>query len=895
MGFIKLASQWTCSRKEDNLSHLGRRNLIALLCPATLAATLAWSAFYNASSQVISRGAIRQTESGVAINTSGCVLTISPITASAIRVRCAKQGAVESPSLVLLQQTVVPSFKLSQNKSSVVVATAQMRAVFDRHDEALHFTDGLGKTFLSEIAGTRRLDPSSTQGEATFAAEQAFASPLGEHLFGTGEFQDGFLDIRDLPRRLTQVNSQIAIPFVLSSKGYGILWHNYGLTDLNPADERVALARTSTGNETTANVTTAEGTKREVRREADFSGSLEAPRNGRYAFMLDVGQKMARRYHVEIDGKVVLDFSNFWLPPTTSWFGELTAGHHTIHVTGAQDDQPILLWRPADNRTVLRSPVADAVDYVVFAGPTPDQVIATYRQVTGPAPLMPLWAYGYIHCRERFHSSEEILDTAEEFRKRQLPLDLIVQDWQYWGKYGWNAMKWDERNYPDPAGMIERLHAMNVKLMVSVWSKIDPETEVGKQFAAKGYYIPGTQWIDFFNPSAAALYWKNFSERMLSLGIDAWWQDATEPENDDLAGRNTFAGPGDKVRLLFPLFVNKTVYEGQRKDAPTKRVFILSRCAFLGQQRYASATWSGDVGNSWETLRRQITAGLGYTASGLPYWTTDAGGFFRPGPGQYTDPDYHERFLRWFQFSTFSPLQRVHGFQTDTEPWRYGDKVESEVRTYLDLRQQLLPYIYSQAAAVTFQGSTLMRPLVMDFPNDDRALKERYEYMFGPAFLVAPVLEAKAVRWPVYAPATPGGWYNFWTGNPVPSGTADIAAPLEQIPLLVRAGSIVPIGPVEQYAGEKPVADLEIRVYPGADGDFTLYEDEGTNYDYEKGLRSTIHLHWNDAKRELSIGQRDGQFPGMLRSRQFKVIAVPSGVSHQVDYKGEKIVCRLPG
>ena len=274
---------------------------------------------------------------------------------------------------------------------------------------------------------------------------------------------------------------------------------------------------------------------------------------------------------------------------------------------GAQDDHPVLFWRPADDRTVLRSPVADAVDYVVFAGPTPDEVISAYRQVTGPAPLMPLWAYGYIHCRERFHSSQEILDTAEEFRKRQLPLDLIVQDWQYWGKYGWNAMKWDERYYPDPAGMIERLHAMNVKLMVSVWSKIDPETEVGKQFMAKGYYIPGTQWIDFFNPAASALYWKNFSERMLSLGIDAWWQDATEPENDDLAGRSTFAGPGEKVRLLFPFYVNKTVYEGQRKDAPTKRVFILSRCAFLGQQRYASATWSGDVGNSWETLRRQIT------------------------------------------------------------------------------------------------------------------------------------------------------------------------------------------------------------------------------------------------------------------------------------------------
>jgi alpha-D-xyloside xylohydrolase len=840
-------------------------------------------------------GLVSHTASGVAIKTDACVLAIRPITASAMRVRCARETAAESQSIVLLPQSSVPAFKVSEDATSVDIATSKMQAVFDRRSGALHFTNHAGKTFLSEIPGTRRLTPAAVQGEATNAVEEDFVSPPGEHLFGSGEFQDGFLDIRDLPRRLTQVNSQIAIPFLLSSKGYGILWHNYGLTDLNPADQRVVLTRSATGKETAADVTTSEGTRREVRREAEFTGTMEIPGSGQYAFLLDVGQKMARRYHVEIDGKVVIDFSNFWLPPTTSWFSGLSAGRHTVRIIGQQDDQPVLFWRPSEDRTVLRSPVADAIDYVVFAGPTPDDVITGYRQVTGAAPLMPSWAYGYIHCRERFHSSQEILDTAAEFRKRNLPLDVIVQDWQYWGKYGWNAMRWDERYYPDPKAMLDRLHAMNVEFMVSVWSRIDPDTEVGRQFAAKGYYIPGTEWIDFFNPAAASLYWKNFSQRLLSLGIDAWWLDATEPENDDLAGRKTFAGPGDKVRDLYPLFVNKTVYEGQRKDAPTKRVLLLTRCAFLGQQRYAAATWSGDIGSSWESFKRQITAGLGYTASGLPYWTTDAGGFFRPGPGQYTDPAYHERFLRWFQFATFSPLQRVHGFQTDTEPWRYGDQVESEVRRYLDLRQQLLPYIYSQAAAVTFQGSTLMRPLVMDFAGDDQALAQRYEYMFGPAFLISPVLEAGAVRWPVYAPATAGGWYNFWTGSQVPPGTTtDIDAPLERIPVLVRAGSIVPIGPVEQYAGEKPPSDLEIRVYPGADGDFTLYEDEGTNYNYEKGLRSTIHFHWNDKGRELSIGPRSGQFPGMLQSRQFKLVAVDSSAVHQVTYRGRKIAFGLP-
>jgi alpha-D-xyloside xylohydrolase len=863
--------------------------------PAIFAGVFGWAAFAQVSAHGGSSGLIRQTPSGVEIRTEACLLAIRPLTVSAMRVRCSKEASAESPSIVLLKTSSIPAFKVSQDASSVVVATSKMKAIFDRYNGALRFTDNLGSPFLSEVAGTRRLAPATVQGEPTFAVEQDFISPPGEHLFGSGEFQDGFLDIRDLPRRLTHVNSQIGVPFLLSSKGYGILWHNYGLTDLNPADERVLMTPSSTGKETTADVTTSEGTRREVRREGAFTGSMEIPRSGRYAFMLDVGQKMARRYHVEIDSKVIVDFSNFWLPPTTSWLGEVSAGHHTIRIVGQQDDQPVLFWRPSEDRTVLRSPVADAIDYVVFAGPTPDEAIASYREVTGPAPLMPFWVYGYIHCRERFHSSEEILDTAAEFRKRNLPLDVIVQDWQYWGKYGWNAMKWDERYYPDPAGMIDRLHLLNVKFMVSVWSKIDPATDVGKQFAVNHYYIPGSQWIDFFNPAAASLYWKNFSERMLSLGIDAWWQDATEPENDDLAGRSTFAGPGEKVRLLFPLFVNKTVYDGLRKDAPSKRVFILSRCAFLGQQRYASATWSGDIGSGWESFRRQITAGLGYTASGLPYWTTDAGGFFRPGPGQYTDPAYHERFLRWFQFATFSPLQRVHGYQTDTEPWRFGDQVESEVRRYLDLRQQLLPYIYSQAAAVTFQGSTLMRPLVMDFAHDDQALAQKYEYMFGPAFLVSPVLETGAVRWPVYAPATEGGWYNFWTGSPVPPGTTtDIDAPLERIPVLVRAGSIVPIGPVQQFAGEKPPSDLEIRVYPGADGDFSLYEDEGTNYNYEKGMRSTIHFHWNDETRELSIGQRSGQFSGMLESRQFNLVAVDTGSVREVPYHGKKLTLQLP-
>ncbi len=874
------------------MAYSNRRRLQGVYALATLSFFFARPAFPAAVAPADANRLVKQTSSEVEIATGDCLLTLRPLTASALRVRCAKPDTPESASLILTEPTPTPPFKVTQRGTSLILMTDKMQAVFDRNTGALQFTDREGKPFLSGIAGTRRLEPSTVQGEPTFIAEQAFASPAGEHLFGSGEFQDGYLDIRDLPRRLTQVNSQISIPFLLSSKGYGILWHNYGLTELNPADNHISLTRSGKGKETTVDVTTSSGTRKVTRREGEFAGELNIPHNGRYAMMLDVGQKMAKRYHVEVDGKAAVDFANYWLPPTTSWIMDLSAGQHKIRVLGEESDQPVLFWRPSENRTVLRSPVADAVDYVVFAGPTPDDVIATYRQLTGPAPLMPVWAYGYIHCRERFHSSQEILDTAAEFRHRNLPMDVIVQDWQYWGKYGWNAMKWDESYYPDPAGMIRDLHAMNVKLMVSVWSKIDPSTDIGKEFTRNNYYIPGTQWIDFFNPAAARLYWKDFSERMLSLGIDAWWQDATEPENDDLTGRRTFAGPGEKVRLLYPLFVTKTVYEGQRNDAPDKRVFILTRSAFPGAQRYAAATWSGDIGNDWETLRRQITAGLGYAASGMPYWTTDTGGFFRPGKSQYSDPAYHERFLRWLQFSTFCPLLRVHGYQTDTEPWRYGAQVENDTRQYLDLRYRLLPYIYSEAAAVTLHGATLMRPLVMDFPDDQQALDQKYEYMFGSSFLVAPVLEGGAQQWPVYAPSTEGGWYDFWTGKTVPAGTTTAPAPIDKIPLLVRAGSIVPFGPVEQYAKQTPPSDLEIRVYPGADGDFVLYEDEGTNYNYEHGARSTISFHWDNRTKELLIGQRQGSFPGMLRSRQFHITMPGPAAPRQVSYDGSSV--RVP-
>ena len=571
-------------------------------------------------------------------------------------------------------------------------------------------------------------------------ATLTFKSPKDEYLYGLGQFQDGYTNVRGLSRRLTQVNTQISLPMLLSSKGYGVLWNNYGMTEYNPSSQSVSLKKgNGEGVSEEVNVTSTEGGKKEVRQRNLFEAELKIAKEGDYALLLDVGQKMARRHDLEIDGKKVMDMQNLWLPPTSSTIVHLKAGSHKVSAELTRDDKPVLYYHLVKDETTFRSPVATKVDYTVFVG-SADDVIATYRELTGPCPQIPSWALGYIHCRERFHSSDEILQTANRFKRERIPLGMIVQDWQYWGKYGWNAMRFDEDFYPDPKALTDYLHHMGIRFMVSVWSKMDKNSEVGKQMVANNYYIPGTDWIDFFNPDAAAAYWKNFGERLVPLGIDAWWQDATEPENDDLAGRmvNNGRWRGDAVRNVFPLLVNKTVSEGLK--ACGKEPMILTRCGFPGIQRYGIALWSGDVGNDWETLRRQITAGLGVQAAGIPWWTYDAGGFFRP-QNQYTDQAYIDRMLRWIELSVYLPLMRVHGYMSNTEPWNYGKEAQQIITNCINEREALRPYIEECARRVSEEGYTLMRPLVFDFADDPQALAQKYEFMFGPKLLVSPVTE----------------------------------------------------------------------------------------------------------------------------------------------------------
>lgn len=832
---------------------------------------------------------------------AGGVIEIVALSDRAVRARFTRQALIRPPESSILKPIVRrPQVRQEDRDGVTRLSLPRLTCEWSERSGCLSFFDATGRLLLREAPGARALTPATLGLEQVFAASQGFESPVDERLYGTGCFQDGHLDLRGLPRRLTQVNTQISLPFLLSSRGYGLLWHNSGMSELNPPGSVIALHKAATGDRATADVTTSSGNARVARQEATFEAGFTLERDGRYAFLLDIGKKMASRHHVEIDGRVLEDHANLWLPPTTSFITELKAGEHRVRVIANADDAPSLAFGPVGDRTVWRSPVADAIDYVVIAGPAAADIMAGYRDLIGPAPMMPVWALGYLHCRERFHSSAEILATAREFRARHLPVDMMVQDWQYWGKYGWNAMRFDEDHYPDPAGLVKDLHALDMRLMLSVWSKVSRDTELGKEVAARDFYIPGTDWVDFFNTGAAAFYADNQNRRLGALGIDAWWQDATEPENDDLVGRQTAAGPGERVRIEYPLHVSRAVYEGQRKAFPDRRVMILTRSAFPGQQRYGAATWSGDIGNDWETLKRQIPAGLNMAAAGYPWWTVDAGGFFRPGPGQYTDRDYHERFLRWFQYATFLPLQRVHGYMTDTEFWRYGDEVETIARSWLELRYRLLPYLYSLAAEASSAGMPLLRPLVFDFPDDPTALDQAHSYMFGPAFHVAPVLAPGVSDWRVYLPASAGGWYDFWTGERRDGGAwHQVPAPLERMPLHVRAGSVVPLGPVRQSTVGALGQDLDILVFPGRNGSAGLYEDDGLTYACETGGATQMRFDWNEARGELAIGRRDGAFRGMRQSRRVSVRRIAEGATplgggahHDIIYSGRPVTIR---
>jgi alpha-D-xyloside xylohydrolase len=540
-----------------------------------------------------------------------------------------------------------------------------------------------------------------------------------------------------------------------------------------------------------------------------------------------------------------------------------------------------------ESRVEFWSEDVDAVDYYVITGGGIDDVISGYRKLTGKAPLLPKWAFGYWQSRERYRTQRELLEVAGEFRRRGIPIDVIVQDWMYWGKYGWNAFKFDEGNYPDPASMVKELHDMGIRLVISIWPKVGQKTQVYQEFKSKGYLIPGSLNYDPFNEEARRAYWGRIWSTFGEIGVDGWWLDASEPELDKprdpasdtgtwtfytgLHDSTTAMGRGSRLMNAYPLMHTKAVYEGQRATV-NRRVVILTRSAFLGQQRHSAITWSGDIHHDWGVLASQIPAGLNFSVSGIPYWTTDTGGFFSGDP---STPAYGEVFTRWFQWSTFCPVMRVHGTWYAKEPWMFPEPIYSILRMYIEFRYRLIPYIYSVAWMVTERDYTMMRPLVMDFSSDDEVLNIGDQYMFGPFIMVSPVtLPTRRRR--VYLPRG-HTWFDFWTGKRYTGGSyIDSDAPLDKIPLHVKGGSILPLGPIKMNTGgvENPI---ELRVYGGGDSEFTLYFDDGETYDYEKGEYCTIPLRWIDSGGRLIIGDASGSYCRSINELQFNVVVVSEG------------------
>lgn len=540
------------------------------------------------------------------------------------------------------------------------------------------------------------------------------------------------------------------------------------------------------------------------------------------------------------------------------------------------------------------SEVGDASDYYFVYGKDMDEVVSGYRELTGSVPMFGKWTYGFWQSKERYKSFDELKAVVREYRERKIPLDGIVQDWEYWGdKSHWNSLTFHPAKFDAPKQVIEELHRQShVHFMLSVWPGFGSETEVYHALDSVGALFDEPTWagykvFDAYNPTARAVFWKYLKRGLYDMGVDAWWMDATEPsfrdgftqlkqEERTKSAGDTYIGSFHRYLNTYSLEMMKDLYRRLRtEENGQKRIFILTRSAFASQQHYGTAVWSGDVSASWECMHNQLTAGLNLSMSGIPYWTSDTGGFFVTGrdakyPGGLDDTDYKELYARWFQFGAFTPVFRAHGTNVPREVWQFGDKgtpyYENQLK-YIRLRYRLLPYIYSTSYRVTAENYTMLRGMAMDFTADARTFDIDNAYMFGESLLVRPVFHPQTEEKDVttYLPKHKGGyWYDFWTGAALEGGTAHTQANvLDVLPLYVKAGSILPLAQVKQYAMEFPDTELELRVYGGADAAFLWYEDEGDSYRYESGVCSKVSMRWNDAERTLTVGAREGTYPGM--------------------------------
>jgi alpha-D-xyloside xylohydrolase len=729
---------------------------------------------------------VRQLPTGLELRTQNGVLTVEPWSGSVVHVRFGPAGyqGNYNPSVIATPEKV--RFKLRQTADAWLIDTPKLTARIAKATAAVSFTDARGTVLLQEAE--------RSTGKGTV---QAFATRTP--IYGLGQHVSEQLDYSGMTVHLQQKNGDVAVPMMLSPKGFGILWNNASVMDVDVA-------------------------------------------------------KAGERYPL-----------------------------------------------------VVRNEAGAGIDYHFILGPETDQVVAGYRWLTGDAPMMARWTWGFWQSREHYENQEWVLGVARTYRAMGVPIDAVVIDWQHWRPGDWGAMKFDPARFPDPGAMVREADAMHVRLPVSIWARFDPDTANTKELDASGGLFPPTyknvypngfgRWYDAWNPKARAIYWDQIRRGYGGQGFKAWWLDASEPELGGEWGQlrelTTAAGPGAEVYNSFPLLHTTGVHDGMRRDFPDERVMILTRSAYAGQQRNGALTWSGDTQGSWESLRKNVVGALNFSMSGIPYWSADIGGFFG---GDNHDRAYADLFNRWEQFAIFTPQFRVHGVQPGKEIWNWDGDIQPLLIDNVKLRYRLLPYIYSLSWDVTHNRGTMMRALAFDFRGDPKALAQTDEYMFGRALLVAPVVEKDARKRGVYLPAGTQ-WYDFFSGQRYAGGqTIEADAPMSHIPVFARAGSIMPVGPVKPYADAPSDEPVELRVYPGANGSFALYDDAGNGFGYERGEYSLINIEWHDRARTLRLAGREGGYEGMAPTIRFKVLCgSETGGGTMVTYSGSAVSVPLNG
>ena len=900
-----------------------------------------------------------------------------------IRVTAVPDGRFnDKGSLAVIPQTGCRDYSVVNGEETVIVSTSSISAVVDKAGGRVSFIGPDGKVILAEQAGGRSFSPIEVEGTKGYTVTQRFDSPSpDEAIYGLGQHQSEEFNYKGKSEELYQYNTKVSVPCVVSTDGYGILWDSYSYCRFGNPTASLPLSEAFTLYDAdgiegclTGTYTASDG-RSLVRKEENISfdhlkrgdlghveglqteiplkgavvtyaGELESDRDGVFDFILYYSGYV--RVWIGPDEVVPERWRTAWNPNSYKFSHDFVKGkRYPVRIQWKPDGDvaycSLRAFQPVapDTREEMCwwGEMQQSIDYYFIAGDNADEVIHGCRTLTGKAPVMPKWAMGFWQSREKYNTQEEVLSTVAEYRRRGIPLDNIVIDWLHWKQDSWGSHEFDRERFPDPKGMVDSIHAMNARVMISVWPKFYVTTEHYKEFDSKGWMYQGAvrdsirDWVgpgylgsfyDAYDSGARKLFWKQIYDHYYPLGIDAWWMDASEPNVRDCVDmdyRKALCGPtalGSSTEYFnaYALMNAEAIYDGQRGVDPDKRVFLLTRSGFVGQQRYSTATWSGDIATRWEDMRAQITAGLNFSVTGVPYWTMDIGGFCvedryvaaqqlfdRTGVENEDLKEWRELNTRWYQFGCFVPLFRAHGQWPFREIFNIapeGHPAYESMTWYTRLRYRLMPYLYSLAGSVTFDDYTIMRPLAMDFPQDKEVYDIGSQYMFGPAFMVAPVTEYKAETKDVYFPDW-DLWYDMYDGRAIEGGHwENVALTYSRMPLYVRAGSIVSVGEPVQWSGENPSGPVDLYVYTGADGSFTLYEDNGLDYAYERGEYSRIKLSWDDSDAVLTIGAREGEYPGMPERRLFNVRLVREGVGFgeacieaSVDYCGEEVRVEL--